>query len=161
MLCKLCGGLQMIVQMKDTKDVTEKPKKSRYQKFVDIVNDYTDDEELRELLVEHIKLCLEISKERGKPLYANQYKGILRALDRESNNDIDTKFRLVERSLERGWISFYANSLDDNKQYNDMVRRGIQMPPSDAKAFKSREEKEEYEENLKKEYERSGRRAVF
>ena len=151
----------MIVKMKDPNDVTEKPKKSRYQKFVDIVDDFTDDTELRELLIEHIKLCLEISKEQDRPLYANQYKGILRKLNNESNGDLDVMYKLVEKSLERGWISFYANSLDDKKQYNNMVRRGIQMPPDDAKSFKSKAEKDEYEANLIKEYEKSGRRAVF
>ena len=152
----------MIVKLKKPKkDVGEKPKKSRYQKFIDIVDEYTDNEDLRELLIEHIKLCLEISKEQDRQLYANQYKGILRALDRESNGDMTTKCRLVEKSLERGWISFYANSLEDNKQRNDMTRRGIQMSPSDAWSFSSKEEKEAYEENLKREYEKSGRRAVF
>lgn len=149
----------------DTDDNTVKPKrKNRYEQFIDIIEKYTDDEKLRELLTEYAKLCLEIKRD----LYANQFKGKLRTLDAESKGDLSVKYKLVEKSLDRGWLSFYANSLDNNYnvssngyKQSSKPNAGLQMQEPDAKSFSSREEADAFTENLKKENEKRGRRAVF
>lgn len=133
----------------------KKKKKSRYDQYIEVIEGYTDNKALREVLTEHAKLMLSMTAD--KPVYANQYKAIVNKL-KDLSDDEDVQVKIVKQSMECGWKSFYE--LKQNKSYSK-PNKGLQMRMPDAKSFKSREEAEEFTENLKKEAENSGRRAVF
>ena len=131
-----------------------KKKKSRYEQYMDVIENYTDNEELRQSLCDHIKMILEM---KDKPVYANQYKSMIKKL-RELSADESVQAKIVRQSTECGWVSFYE--LKENKSYNK-PNKGLQMTMPDAKSFNSKDEAEQFTENLKKEAESSGRRAIF
>lgn len=81
----------------------EKPKKlSMYEKCVRLIEEYTDNQELRDLLVEYLKMRLSM---KDKPLYgSNQFKGILNKLNTIGGDP----FEIVNYCIERGYASFYA-----------------------------------------------------
>ena len=137
---------------------SQKKKKSRYEQFIDIVDGYTENEELREVLKDHIKLCLEMAKE--KPMFANQYKGMLKKLTSYSNDE-NIRIKIVRQSIECGWLSFYE--LKDNKSFSgkNKPNAGLQMREVDAKSLEDSKAGKEFTEKLKREAEQSGRRAVF
>ena len=144
------------LQKEENTLVKEKKKKSRYEQFINVIDNYTEDVRLKELLKEHAKLCLEMAKE--KPIYANQYKGILRKLH-ELSNSIETQCSIVSQSIEGGWLSFYelkANNYSKNKP-----NKGLQMQEPDAKSFRNSAEKEEFERKLVEDAIHEGTRPVF
>lgn len=84
------------------KSSTEKEKKPNlYQKCLGMIEEYTEDKKLRELLDTYLRMRLSV---KDKPLYgANQWKGLLNKLALIEGNDID----IVQYALERGYLSFY------------------------------------------------------
>ena len=85
---------------------TDKPKKKNvYQKCVDMINDFTDNPQFKDLLLTYLKYRLEI---REKPLYANMWKGMLRSLDGLCGDDDDLGCEIVQQSINRGYLGFYA-----------------------------------------------------
>ena len=84
----------------------EKPKKKNlYQKCVDMINDFTDNPQFKDLLTTYLKYRLEI---RDKPMYANMWKGMLRSLDGLCGDDDDLGCEIVQQSINRGYLGFYA-----------------------------------------------------
>ena len=86
--------------------VTEKPKKKNlYQQCLDMINDFTNDSKLQELLIMYLDLVLEKYRHEGKTLYANQFKGMLNKLDQVCK---DGKYgAIVQQSLDHQYVSFY------------------------------------------------------
>ena len=84
------------------KSSTEKEKKPNlYQKCLGMIEEYTEDKKLRELLDTYLRMRLSV---KDKPLYgANQWKGLLNKLALIEGNDIE----IVQYALERGYLSFY------------------------------------------------------
>lgn len=83
----------------------EKPKKkSLYQKCIDMINDFTDDLQFRDLLTTYLKYRLEI---KDKPFYANMWKGMLRSLDGLCGDDDALGCEIVQQSINRGYLGFY------------------------------------------------------
>lgn len=83
----------------------EKPKKKNvYQKCIDMINDFTDDPQFKDLLTTYLKYRLEI---RDKPLYANMWKGMLRSLDGLCGDDDALGCEIVQQSINRGYLGFY------------------------------------------------------
>ena len=79
----------------------EKPKKkSRWDKCAEMVDEYTDDEELRGALKSYLSDRLAM---RDKPIYPNQWKALLKKLTAIGGN---TK-AVVQQSIEYGYASFY------------------------------------------------------
>lgn len=84
----------------------EKPKKKNlYQKCMDMINDFTDNPQFKDLLTTYLKYRLEI---RDKPMYANMWKGMLRSLDGLCGDDDDLGCEIVQQSINRGYLGFYA-----------------------------------------------------
>lgn len=84
----------------------EKPKKKNlYQKCVDMINDFTDNPQFKDLLTTYLKYRLEI---RDKPMYANMWKGMLRSLDGLCGEDDELGCEIVQQSINRGYLGFYA-----------------------------------------------------
>ena len=86
-----------------------KPKNSLYKKCLALIDDFTDLPEIRKALIEFLNYRLEI---KDKPFYVNQFKGMLKALDKaveetyKYNKDV-TYVDVIEYSIQRGWLNFY------------------------------------------------------
>lgn len=114
------------------------PKKNAYQKCVDMVNGFTEDPQLRELLITFLKMLLENCREAGKQFYANMFKGKLNSLAKLST-DTSTQIQIVTRTLDNGWCGFYP--LDNEKrpykkkQASSDMNTGYEYKQVDKKAF--------------------------
>lgn len=86
-----------------------KPKNSLYKKCLALIDDFTDLPEIRKALIEFLNYRLEI---KDKPFYVNQFKGMLKALDKaveetyKYNKDV-TYVDVIEYAIQRGWLNFY------------------------------------------------------
>lgn len=90
-----------IIQQENTSE--EKPKKkrkNRWEQCADIVYEYTQDEELRKLLLDYLTMRLQM-KERN--MFPNQWKLLVHKLDEIGGDPI----QIVKQSIEKGWASFY------------------------------------------------------
>lgn len=83
---------------------TVKKKPNLYQQCIGLINNrYIDNSELRKLLVQYLDLRFEM---KDKPLYANQWKGMLNKLDELHTNGFSYE-EVVKQSIERGYANFY------------------------------------------------------
>lgn len=134
------------------RSLLEKPKKKNlYQKCVDLINDYTENEELRTVLGLYLKMRLEI---RDKPMYANMWKGLLNKLTTLADSD-ELACQIVQQSLDRGYLSFFNLSTYTSKK---------SFVDSSAVKHKGFYEDEDYvkkEEELRDERKRNGQRTEF
>ncbi len=86
----------------------EKPKKlNLYQKCMAMTEEYTQNETLRKYLTDFLKICLENSREGGKPFYSNHWKSKLTKLSELADNE-DMQIKIVKQTLDNGWANFYA-----------------------------------------------------
>ena len=84
---------------------TRKPKKPNlFDKCVEIIADWTNVLAIRELLIQYLRLCLEMQCIRG----SNQWKGMLNTLERvQQQCNSHTYEEIIEQSITRGWKTFY------------------------------------------------------
>ena len=95
----------------------EKPKKKNlYQKCLDMIYEFTNDGKLTELLIQYLDLLLEKSKNEGKPLYANQFKGMLNKLDEICKDGLYGE--VVQQSIVKGYIGFFPVNNYSSKAQN-------------------------------------------
>ena len=95
----------------------EKPKKKNlYSKCVDIIDAFTDDDQIKELLLTYLKFRLEV---RDKPMYANQWKGMINKLDSLCNNNAQICIDIIQQSIDRGYLSFFPVSKSSGNRFND------------------------------------------
>lgn len=80
-------------------------KKNLYQKCLDMIHDFTNDARLVDLLVQYLNLLLEKSQHEGKPLYANQFKGMLEKLDTICTDGHYGD--VVQQSIVKGYVGFF------------------------------------------------------
>ena len=88
--------------------IVPKSKEERKQEdkstFDDIIDRYTDNEDLRFALKEHLKT----RKAKSKAALTNYAIELsLKTLDKLSKTD-DGKIRIVNKSIERGWVGFFS-----------------------------------------------------
>ena len=95
---------------------TQKSKQSRYSKIISLINDFTDNAELRDVLVKYFNLLIEMKVN----LYTNQFKGLLNKL-KSLADDEPTMQKIVENSIEHGWKSFYALNNGYSQNNNGFV----------------------------------------
>lgn len=86
-------------------------KPNLYNKCIAIINEFTEDVKLRELLVKYLNMMLDISKEKGTPFYTNNFKGKLKMLSSLPKTDWKD---IVQRTLDNGWAGFYKVDRVDN-----------------------------------------------
>lgn len=70
-----------------------------------MIDDFTQDTQVRIDLTEYLRLLLEMRKD-GYTLYANTWKGLLRKL-KELSADSAEQHKIVSQSVERGYKSFF------------------------------------------------------
>lgn len=95
---------------------TQKSKQSRYSKIISLINDFTDNAELRDVLIKYFNLLIEMKVN----LYTNQFKGLLHKL-KSLADDEPTMQKIVENSIEHGWKSFYAPNNRYSQNNNGFV----------------------------------------
>lgn len=92
-----------------------KPKKQNlYMKCLALIDDYTNDPALRDLLIQYLNLQLEMGLK-----YVNMWKGLLNKLGTLSS-DISEQKTIVRNSIEHGWKGFYPP-----KDYNCKSNRPV------------------------------------
>lgn len=100
----------------ELKSSTQKSKQSRYSKIISLIKDFTDNAELRDVLVKYFNLLIEMKVN----LYTNQFKGLLNKL-KSLADDEPTMQKIVENSIEHGWKSFYAPNNGYSQNNNGFV----------------------------------------
>lgn len=86
-----------------------------YQQCLAMINDYTEDNNIKKLLVEYLNLLLEKSKLEHKPVYANQFKGMLKKLSDLIANKNNGKIEdIISQSIAKGYVSFFPCSTNNN-----------------------------------------------
>ena len=107
-----------------------KPKQTKpnlYQQCLAIINDYTEDNNIRKMLIEYLDLLLEKSKVEHKPLYANQFKGMLKHLnDLIASKENGTIEDIISQSIQKSYIGFFPVT---NNNYIQQKQQGYRLPP--------------------------------
>lgn len=135
---------------------TVKPKKqSLWDKCVSEIDNFTDDTILREYLIEYLKKCLENSRESGRPMYLNNFKGKLNKLKQLSTDNYIQR-KIVLQTLDNGWNAFYE--LKEEKQYRKKDVFGEQNTVGSNDYTQADIEEEE---RINKEREKKGMRTKF
>ena len=105
---------------------TSSTKPTLYSKCVNLIDDFTNDNVLREKLIQALKLFIDNSKESGKPFYTNHFKGKLNELRRLSSDhdylDTDVALKIVNQTLLLGYNGFYPLR-DTRKQSTNLHDR--------------------------------------
>ena len=100
-----------------SKDIVEKSPKTKnlslWDKCVSAIDDFTEDNILRELLVASLKMFMENSREANTPFYTNHFKGKLNNLKKLSEDNYQQR-KIVQQTLDNGWNNFYE--LKENKR---------------------------------------------
>ena len=96
---------------------------SLFMKCSSLIEDFTDNEELKKALMHYLRVRLEI---KDKPLYANSWKGLLNKLNREFSTT-EEKLETVYQSIERGYASFFPVGTKKYMETNKMAYSGEKM----------------------------------
>lgn len=117
----------------------EKPKKKNlYQKCIDEINEFTSNLEVRELLVEYLKMRLEIS---DKKFGSNTFKGMLKKLRTLTESAEECK-KIIQQAIDRQYMTFYPYK--EYKSYTKKTGRDIETTSLVGKAkITTQEEKDE------------------
>lgn len=107
-----------------------KPKKdSLYTKCVTLIDsyDFSSWSDIRSLLLQYLNYRLQI---KDKPLYVNMWKGMLNKLSEICNDDIELYRKVIQQSIERGYLAFYpVNTYSKTNNVRESIE---QLPPSEA-----------------------------
>lgn len=103
----------------EDKPKTKPKKKSLYDQCLDLIEEFTDLPEIQSALIAFLKYRLEI---KDKPLYVNQFKGMLKQLDKavEESYQRDNSIgyvEVIEYAITKGWLSFYPISSKPTTPY--------------------------------------------
>ena len=117
------------IQEKHEEDVPEEPvkrkatkRKSVNKSFDEIIDAYTDNEELRTELKAHLQ-----TRKQAKAALTNRAIELeLMTLDRLTDSEA-TKVRIVQRSIERGWTGFFPLPRDETVSQEDRDEKDLEM----------------------------------
>ena len=86
-------------------------KQSMYTKCSNIINEFTEDAVIRELLFQFLNMLIDSSKETGTPVYSNVFKGKVNMLNQFPQSQWK---RIIQQTLDMGWKGFYALKSNNN-----------------------------------------------
>lgn len=116
------------------------PKKlSLWDKCVQHIEEYTDNDELRTALKEYLRVRLAI---KDKPLFAPQFKSIVNKLSTLSGDPV----RIVQRATQGAWLTFYDEKPNGGGYSN---RPKYEVFSENENISSKKVSKEEYEEIMK------------
>ena len=85
----------------------EDKKPNRFQKCIDVIDEfYPNNEKLKDLLIQYLKLLFEQYSNDDRTFYINQWRGLLNKLKTLENNG-NNPMVVVQQSLDKGYKSFY------------------------------------------------------
>lgn len=97
---------------------TSKPKKKGlFQTCIDLIMDFTEDEEVRELLIDYLKMRLEIT---DKKFGANTFKGYLKKLRTLTESKAEC-LKIIQQAIDRQYLTFYPL-----KEYDKRTKRNFE-----------------------------------
>lgn len=111
-----------------SKDITEKSsseidlgfgeskpvKLNLYQQCLAIINDYTEDTNIKKMLIDYLDLLLEKMRNEHKVLYANQFKGMLKHLSDLVASKEGKLEDIISQSISKGYIGFFSANHNNN-----------------------------------------------
>lgn len=105
-----------------------KPKrKNLYQQCVDLINDFTEDKEVRELLVDYLKVRLE----QGKCFGANTFKGMLKKLRKLTESKAEV-LQIIQQAIDRQYLTFYpVKTMGRKKEFESLEVGPGEIPSVD------------------------------
>jgi DNA-binding HxlR family transcriptional regulator len=106
---------------KSRRPVTRKP--TIFDKCVAEIDKFTDLPELRDKLIQFLKIRLEV---KDKPFGIESWKGMLKKLDQAVAECGRDYVDVVQQSIDKGWLSFYPIASAPNKK--ESVFCDIDMP---------------------------------
>lgn len=129
----------------------QKPKKQNlYTKCVSLIDQKTNNSEIRSLLIDWLNMLLEKYKSTGRVLYANVFKGKLNMLDKYDRKDWK---EIIEYNIQRGYEGFYPLPMNNN--YGVRSESGTRHVP------RMTEEDYEAEKKQMAELEAQGMQVIF
>ena len=120
------------------KSVTHK-KESLYSKAIALINNFTDNPEVKKALVGFLDLQLEIYRDNGKMFYINIWKSRLNKLQKDFNED--EWLDIIEYATSKGWQNFYPIPTDKSQD----VRKGKAWEDNVVSISITRKEREQEE----------------
>lgn len=97
---------------------TSKPKKkSLFQNCIDLIMNFTEDEEVRDMLVDYLKMRLEIT---DKKFGVNTFKGYLKKLRTLTESKAEC-LKIIQQAIDRQYLTFYPL-----KEYGKRTKRNFE-----------------------------------
>ena len=85
-----------------------------YQQCLAIINDYTEDTNIKKMLIDYLDLLLEKMRNEHKVLYANQFKGMLKHLSDLVASKEGKLEDIISQSISKGYIGFFPANYNNN-----------------------------------------------
>ena len=85
-----------------------------YQQCLAIINDYTEDTNIKKMLIDYLDLLLEKMRNEHKVLYANQFKGMLKHLSDLVASKEGKLEDIISQSISKGYIGFFPANHNNN-----------------------------------------------
>lgn len=119
----------------------EKPKKDNlYSKCLALINEFTDDVILQNMLEKCLQMFLGNSKESGIPFYTNTFKGKLNKLKTLSTDNYVQR-DIVKQTIDNGWNSFYE--IKTNRRKNDIEYVSAELGIVDSVTYTEEERRQQ------------------
>jgi predicted transcriptional regulator len=113
--------LGSVKKTKSRRPINRRP--TLYDKCVAEIDKFTDLPELRDALIQFLKIRLEV---KDKPFGIETWKGMLNKLDKAVQECGREYVDVVQQSIDKGWLSFYPITSAPNKK--ETVFCDIDMP---------------------------------
>lgn len=119
----------------------KKPKKETlYSKCLAVINEFTDDVILQNMLEKCLQMFLGNSKESGIPFYTNTFKGKLNKLKTLSTDNYVQR-DIVKQTIDNGWNSFYE--IKTNRRKNDIEYVSAELGIVDSVTYTEEERRQQ------------------
>ena len=118
------------IDIKKENLIKEKRRKSNIDDLISAIENYTENEELKEKLIKH----LETRKIKKAAMTLSAIEESLKKLDKYSNND-EEKILMVQNAIISGWTGFYPISYTEKKQTNKKSGKLFDKPSYDLGAY--------------------------
>lgn len=128
------GSAKKTTRRRPTRPISSRP--TLFDKCIAEINEYTDRPELREKLIQFLKIRLEV---KDKPFGIESWRGMLGKLEEIAKQYCVDYPIIVQQSIDKGWLSFYPISQKPDKK--EQVFCDIDMPNTADIKVQSKEEK--------------------